>query len=141
MFFKDVRDYQILFLASFLVLGISTKDWTLKPELILVLLLTCLISQWFNEELKAYLLTKNLTLTNPLQLHSLRSAIITGLGLSLLLRADSYLTMMLAGFLAISSKFVFKFNEKHFFNPANFGIISVLTLTSDAWVSPGSMGR
>lgn len=140
MLFKDVRDYQILFLSSFLFLGISTKDWTLKPELIIVLLLTCLISQWFNEEVKAYLSTKKLTLSNPLKLTSLRSAIITALGLSLLLRADSYLTMILAGFLAISSKFVFKFNEKHFFNPANFGIISVLTLTSDAWVSPGQWG-
>ncbi len=138
--FKDVRDYQILFLASFLFLGISTKDWTLKPELIVVLLITCLISQWFNEELKTYLSTKKLNLSNPLKLPSLRSAIITALGLSLLLRADSYLTMMLAGFLAISSKFIFKANDKHFFNPANFGIISVLTLTSDAWVSPGQWG-
>ncbi len=138
--FKDVRDYQILFLASFLFLGISTKDWTLKPELIIVLLITCLISQWFNEELKTYLSTKKLNLSNPLKLPSLRSAIITALGLSLLLRADSYLTMMLAGFLAISSKFIFKANDKHFFNPANFGIISALTLTSDAWVSPGQWG-
>jgi Na+-transporting NADH:ubiquinone oxidoreductase subunit NqrB len=140
MLFRDVRDYQILFLSSFLFLGISTKDWTLKPELIIVLLLTCLISQWFNEEIKIYWLTKKLNLSNPLKLPSLRSAIITALGLSLLLRADSYLTMMLAGFLAISSKFVFQFNNKHFFNPANFGIISVLTLTSDAWVSPGQWG-
>lgn len=139
--FKDVRDYQILFLASFLFLGISTKDWTLKPELIIVLLLTCLISQWFNEELQTYLSTKKLNLSNPLKLPSLRSAIITALGLSLLLRADSSLTMVLAGFLAISSKFIFKANDKHLFNPANFGIISVLTLTSDAWVSPGQWGE
>ena len=140
MFFKDVRDYQILFLASFLFLGISTKDWTLKPELITVLLLTCLITQWASEEIKACLSTQKFTLANPLNLPSLRSAVITGLGLSLLLRADSYLTMVLAGFLAISSKFIFNFNEKHFFNPANFGIISVLTLTPDAWVSPGQWG-
>ena len=139
--FKDVRDYQILFLASFLVLGISTKDWTLRPELIIVLLITCLISQWFNEEIQTYLSTKKLNLSNPLKLPSLRSAIITALGLSLLLRADSCLTMILAGFLAISSKFIFKVNDKHFFNPANFGIISVLTLTSDAWVSPGQWGE
>ncbi|MBW4662824.1 MAG: RnfABCDGE type electron transport complex subunit D [Chroococcus sp. CMT-3BRIN-NPC107] len=140
MLFKDVRDYQILFLSSFLILGISTKDWTLKPELTIVLLLTCIISQWFNEELKTYLSTKNISLCNPLKLLSLRSAIITALGLSLLLRADSYLTMILAGFLAISSKFVFKVDDKHFFNPANFGIISVLTIMPDAWVSPGQWG-
>jgi Na+-transporting NADH:ubiquinone oxidoreductase subunit NqrB len=40
--------------------------------------------------------------------------------------------MALAGFAAIASKFVFQFGEKHFFNPANFGIIAVLTLTNDA---------
>lgn len=31
---KDIRDYQILFIGLFLVLGIGTRDWTLQPELI-----------------------------------------------------------------------------------------------------------
>ncbi|MEO0936168.1 MAG: Na+-transporting NADH:ubiquinone oxidoreductase, subunit NqrB, partial [Cyanobacteria bacterium J06641_2] len=31
MLFKDIRDYQILYLSLFLVLGISTRDWTLRP--------------------------------------------------------------------------------------------------------------
>ncbi|MBA2750283.1 MAG: hypothetical protein H0U45_16530 [Tatlockia sp.] len=104
------------------------------------MLLTCLITQWANEEIKTYLSTQKFSLSNPLKLPSLRSAVITGLGLSLLLRADSYLTMVLAGFLAISSTFIFKFNDKHFFNSANFGIISALTLTPNAWVSPGQWG-
>jgi Na+-transporting NADH:ubiquinone oxidoreductase subunit NqrB len=71
----------------------------------------------------------------------LRSALITALSLSLLLRADHYTTMALAGFLAISSKFLFQVHSKHFFNPANFGIVAVLVLTSDAWVSPGQWGE
>jgi Na+-transporting NADH:ubiquinone oxidoreductase subunit NqrB len=33
--FKDIRDYQILFLSLFLILGIGTRHWTLRPELIL----------------------------------------------------------------------------------------------------------
>lgn len=37
-------------------------------------------------------------------------------------------------------KFVFKIGDKHFFNPANAGIISALILTLDAWVSPGQWG-
>jgi Na+-transporting NADH:ubiquinone oxidoreductase subunit NqrB len=45
--------------------------------------------------------------------------------------------MMLAGSLAISSKFLLQVEKKHFFNPANFGIIAALILTPDAWVSPG----
>jgi len=72
---------------------------------------------------------------------NLRSALITALGLSLLLRADHWFTMILAGISAIASKFFLRFGDKHFFNPANFGIISALTLTSDAWVSPGQWGE
>ena len=119
---KDLRDYQILFLTLFLVLGIGTRDWTLRPELIGCAIATCLITQWLFSSL------------------SLRSALITGLGISLLLRVDHWTTIALASFLAIASKFVFKVGDKHFFNPANFGIISVLILTNDAWVSPGQWG-
>lgn len=46
----------------------------------------------------------------------------------------------LAATLAILSKFCFQFQGKHCFNPANFGIIAVLILTEDAWVSPGQWG-
>lgn len=153
MLFQDARDYQIAFLSSFLILGISTRDWTLKPELIAVVILTCLITQWISDDLAKYLAdfqakaiakpslaASNFKLSNPLNLPSLRSATITALGLSLLLRADSVTTMMLAGFIAIASKYVFIFKDKHIFNPANFGIISVLILTPDAWVSPGQWG-
>jgi Na+-transporting NADH:ubiquinone oxidoreductase subunit NqrB len=48
--------------------------------------------------------------------------------------------MLLAGSLAILSKFLFQVERKHFFNPANFGIIAALLLTNDAWVSPGQWG-
>jgi Na+-transporting NADH:ubiquinone oxidoreductase subunit NqrB len=71
---------------------------------------------------------------------SLPSALITSLGLSLLLRADHYSTILLASTLAILSKFLLRFNDKHIFNPANFGIVAVLLLTPDAWVSPGQWG-
>jgi Na+-transporting NADH:ubiquinone oxidoreductase subunit NqrB len=73
-------------------------------------------------------------------LASLKSALITGLGLCLLLRANHFSTMLLAAGLAIASKFIFRVRGKHFFNPANFGIIAVLALTKDAWVSPGQWG-
>lgn len=152
MLFKDARNYQILFLSLFLVLGIGTRDWTLQPELILVLILTCLLTQWLAESITFTWETRKnhnlnyseetyFVLLNPLKLQSLRSAIITALGLSLLLRADSYTTMIIAAFVAIISKFIFKIRDKHFFNPANFGIISVLILTSDAWVSPEQWGE
>ena len=130
MLLNDIRDYQILFLSLFLVLGIGTRDWTLRPELIGVAIATCLLSQWILSSAIA-----------PEQKLNIRSALITSLGLSLLLRADHWTTMALAAVSAIASKFLFQVGHKHFFNPANFGIITALLLTSDAWVSPGQWGE
>jgi len=199
MWQEDPRNNQILFLSIFLVLGISTRDWTLRPDLILVVIASCLVTQWlaaclwsnpkhrsviknsgdlggsflglplafnpkpdFKTTLKSTLeLCKIKTLETSLNLlikktncpqnndatlasspksPSLKSAMITALSLSLLLRADNYSTMVLAGSLGILSKFIFRVEGKHFFNPANFGIIAVLILTNDAWVSPGQWG-
>ncbi|MBD2196687.1 MULTISPECIES: RnfABCDGE type electron transport complex subunit D [Calothrix] len=130
MVLNDIRDYQILFLSLFLVLGIGTRDWTLRPELIGVAIATCLLTQW--------ILSSLISQEHKL---NLRSALITSLGLSLLLRADHWTTMALAAASAIASKFLFQVGNKHFFNPANFGIITALLLTTDAWVSPGQWGE
>lgn len=156
MLLNDVRDYQILSLSLFLVLGIGTRDWTIRPDLILVVMVTCLGTQWLAASCLPNLQKKLLNLftqqeaplkklnfsaeTSPVK-PAFRSALITALGLSLLLRADHYTTMILAGSLAILSKFLFQVGKKHFFNPANFGIISVLLFTQDAWVSPGQWGE
>lgn len=136
MLLQDGRDYQILFLSLFLILGIATRDWTLRPELILVVIVTCLGTQWLMSLVISYWSLA----TNTGQKTIFRSALITALSLCLLLRANHYTTMALAGCLAILSKFLFQVRGKHFFNPANFGIISVLLLTPDAWVSPGQWG-
>ncbi|MDX2243553.1 MAG: RnfABCDGE type electron transport complex subunit D [Leptolyngbyaceae cyanobacterium bins.302] len=42
---QDARIYQILFLSSFLLLGISTRDWTLHPEIVLTAIATCTTTQ------------------------------------------------------------------------------------------------
>jgi Na+-transporting NADH:ubiquinone oxidoreductase subunit NqrB len=129
--FADPRDYQILFLATFLGLGIMTRDWSIKPELIFTLMITCCLTQFIAS-------TRFKPAENPWL--ALKSALITSLGLSLLLRADRVSTMVLAGSLAIASKFIFNYEGKHWFNPANFGIIIALLITPDAWVSPGQWG-
>jgi Na+-transporting NADH:ubiquinone oxidoreductase subunit NqrB len=48
---RDIRDYQILFLSLFLVLGIVTRDWTLRPEWIALIIATCLSTQWLLSQL------------------------------------------------------------------------------------------
>ncbi len=145
--FKDARDAQIAFLGLFLLLGVSTRDWTLRPELLLATVVSCLLAQWVLAALLPYLQQQRLAAAiapmRPASLLALpgwRSAAITSLGLCLLLRANSPLTMVLAGGLAIASKFLLRTPTKHFFNPANFGIIAALLLTPDAWVSPGQWG-
>ena len=128
--FADPRDYQIVFLATFLGLGITTRE-LIKPELTLVLTITCGLTQLVLNIL--FKLTENLEL-------ALKSVLITSLGLALLLRDDRVSTMILAGTLAIANKFICTSDDKHWFNPANFGIIMALLLTSNAWISLGQWG-
>ena len=144
-FFKDARDYQILFLSIFLFLGVTNRDWTLRFNSLLIVFFSCLLTQIFLSSIVKFIQNKdryhNNNLWQWLDTSSWRSAFITALGLCLLLRANQPMTMALAGCLAIASKFLFRFHNKHFFNPANFGIIGAITLTSDAWVSPGQWGH
>ncbi|MEB3337214.1 MAG: RnfABCDGE type electron transport complex subunit D [Leptolyngbyaceae bacterium] len=151
---QDARSYQILFLGCFLVVGISTRDWSLRPEVIGAAIATCLTTQWLavswqNKISPLHFLflsdfqtsDSDSSLGKPPIKWSLPSALITALGLSLLLRVDHVTTMMLASTLAILSKFVLKIRGKHVFNPANFGILAVVLLTHDAWISPGQWGE
>ncbi len=137
---QDARIYQIVFLASFLGLGIGTRDWTLHPEMIAIAIATCLTTQWLANWAIA-LRTEDATDATPVPPSSYLSPLITALGLSLLLRTDHPTTMMLAGAIAILSKFVVRINGKHLFNPGNAGIVAAMVLTHDAWVSPGQWGE
>jgi Na+-transporting NADH:ubiquinone oxidoreductase subunit NqrB len=152
MLLKDARDYQILCLSLFLFLGISTRDWTLRSDVMLVAIVASLLFQWLfgaglawwqerdRSEDTLSSISLSACLLQPATLNSLKSATITALSLCLLLRTNLIATMAIAAGLAISSKFLFRVGDKHFFNPANFGIIGAVLLTSDAWVSPGQWG-
>jgi Na+-transporting NADH:ubiquinone oxidoreductase subunit NqrB len=130
MVFKDARIYQIAFLLLFLALGLGTRDWTLRPISIALILLTCLTTQAIAIRLTAA----------PFQPSSFLSPLITALGLSLLLRSDHYSVLIIASLAAIASKFLLRVGDRHLFNPANFGIVMALLFT-DAWVSPGQWGE
>ncbi len=66
---------------------------------------------------------------------NLQSAYITGISLSLLLKPQSGLLwpFALGGFIAIASKYVLRYRDRHLWNPSNFAI-SVLLL-----LAPGSV--
>ena len=70
-----------------------------------------------------------------------RSAAISGLSLALLLRSNSIALLLTAPILAVGSKFVIRWREKHIFNPTNFAIVALMIATSRVWVSPGQWGN
>ena len=140
---KDSREIQILILSLFLLLGVFTRDWTLRPIVVGVAIGSCLGVQWLGQTVQGWLARSPEILSYPYLSppFNWRSPLITGLGLSLLLRVDHWVYMVLAATVAIGSKFLIQIDEKHIFNPANLGIIASLTLTPGAWISPGQWGE
>lgn len=128
LFFKDARNFQIVFLSSFLLYGIWALGWDVEIMRYMVIFSTCLFTQvlavWFLK----------------IPAHSLKSALITSLGMSILFKADSALALALGAFFAIASKFIIRINGKHLFNPANFGIVACILITQQGWISPGQWG-
>lgn len=63
-------------------------------------------------------------------------------GIAFFLRTDTLILYVLAGFLAIASKYIFQIREKHFFNPSNFGVFLVLVFFPwMSWTNPLQWGR
>ena len=69
-----------------------------------------------------------------------RSPLITGLSLTLLLRSNDPAIWAAAGFIGVGSKFLFRWRGKHIFNPACFAIVTLLLGTNEAWITPGQWG-
>ncbi len=124
----DARHFQIIYLSSFLFFGIFSLGWEVEANRYLVVIGSCIVTQVIGSRIIG---------ASP---NSWKSALITALGLSLLLHTSSLWIASLAGVIAISSKFFIRFQGKHIFNPANFGIILTVLFTNQAWVSPGQWG-
>ena len=125
----DARLFQISFQAILLTLGVLLRDFSLPPAQMALAIASATATQAF--WLKVFKL-KNVGYLSPL---------ITGFGLSLLLRADTYWLHPLVACLAISGKFLIRIRGKHIFNPANFGVGLALLTLPGAWVSPGQWGN
>lgn len=127
--FRDARNLQILWLGTFLVYGIIELQWAANIDYYLFVFSGALATQGI------FILRKGLPL------HSLKSAMITSLGLCLLLKVNHPSLGLAAGAIAIGSKFFLRFQGKHIFNPANFGIAALILLSGQAWISPGQWGN
>lgn len=132
---RDPRHYQIAVLSSLLLWGVFGLDLEVRAGIAAVVLATALGAQWLGTRLAS------------LPRFDARSALISALSLTLLLRTASPWLAALAAVLTIGSKFVIRLpaadgspGGKHVFNPTNFGIVALLLLTDRAWVSPGQWG-
>jgi Na+-transporting NADH:ubiquinone oxidoreductase subunit NqrB len=126
----DPRLYQICTLASLLVYGMGWLDFDITLPRVALLLATVLAAQLFCDRLVA---------GPPFRLSG-RSALISGLSLCLLLRTNRPELAVLAAVITIASKSLVRVRGKHVFNPTNGGIVAMLLLTDQVWVSPGQWG-
>jgi Na+-transporting NADH:ubiquinone oxidoreductase subunit NqrB len=125
---SDARHFQIVALSSLLFIDFIWIDFGAKPLYSALAILSALATQAVCSRLAGL---PNIDLRSPL---------ITGLSLSLLLRADAAWLPALAGVIAIASKFVFRLDGKHIWNPAGFAIVVLLFTQHGVWISPGQWG-
>jgi len=122
-FWSDARHYQIAALSTLVVFNLGWIDFGARPANTVLALAAALLTQIVCSRLTGV----------PIDL---RSPLITGLSLSLLLRADEPWIHALAGVIAIGSKFVLRApvggGWRHFLNPSNLGI--AVTLLAFPWV-------
>ena len=124
---RDARWFQIAGQAAILLTGLFALDFGVSPAQIAAAIVAALGAQRIGALLVA-------------SRFDWKSALITGLSLSLLLRANDLWPFVLAALIAIGSKFAIRANDRHVFNPANFGIVLMIFLTDAAWTSTSEWG-
>lgn len=126
---RDPRVYQIAALAALLLYGMAFLGFDISPGRALLILVATLATQLLCT--RAY----RLPAFDP------KSAAISGLSLCLLLRTNLWTLALLAAAVTIASKFLLRWNGKHLFNPTNFGLVAMMLVTGEVWVSPGQWGN
>jgi Na+-transporting NADH:ubiquinone oxidoreductase subunit NqrB len=124
----DPRLYQIAMLGSLLVYGMARLGFDITVTRAAVLLLTVLGAQAICDRAEGR------------RAINVRSALISGLSLCLLLRTNRTDVAIAAAAIAIGAKFLIRVHGKHVFNPTNGGLVAMLLLTDRVWVSPGQWG-
>ncbi|WP_315735496.1 RnfABCDGE type electron transport complex subunit D [Bradyrhizobium sp. SZCCHNR1093] len=123
----DARYFQIAALATLLAINFAVIDFGTRPAASVIAVAAALLTQAACCRISGA----------PLDL---KSPLITGLSLSLLLRADALWLHAAAAMIAIGSKFVLRIDGKHVFNPAGLAIVVLLFNSKGVWISPGQWG-
>ena len=124
----DPRLYQIGVLSGLLAYGMLALDFEITVPRAALLLGTVLATQALCDRIDG---------PRPA---NWKSALISGLSLCLLIRTNRPELAVLAAVVTIAAKFLFRIQRKHLFNPTNGGIVAMLLLTDQVWVSPGQWG-
>jgi Na+-transporting NADH:ubiquinone oxidoreductase subunit NqrB len=133
-YLRDPRLFQIATLSALLAWGLLALDLEVRAPVAAAVFAAALGTQ--------YAATRLLGLPR----FDPKSALISALSLTLLLRTASPALAAAAAVLAIGSKFVLRLpaaaggSPKHIYNPTNFGLAALLLATDRAWVSPGQWG-
>lgn len=127
-FTSDGRHFQIVSQFIFLCIGIIYLNWDYNLLNVISIFCTSIAIQF----IFGYFL--------GLPLSSIKSAVVTSFGLTLLLKSDSAWVFGISAGMSIAQKFIFYKWRFHLWNPANFGIIIAIILTQNAWISPAQWG-
>jgi len=125
---RDPRIFQIASLASLLLYGMVRLGFDVSPARAALLLASAVAIQILCSRVAG------------LPAVDLKSALISGLSLCLLLRTNSGALAVATAVVAIASKFLLRWNGKHVFNPTNFGLVAMMLASDRVWVSPGQWG-
>lgn len=124
---RDPRHYQIAALSGLLAWGLGVLRFEVSPLQCALTIGAALGTQWGCSRLAG-------AAFEP------RSALISGIGLCVLLRASHPLWGAVAAAVAIASKFAIRVRGKHVLNPTNGALVLLLALGAPVWVSPGQWG-
>ena len=124
----DPRSYQIAVLATLLAYGVAALGLPIRWPNVCAILFGVQLAQLLGARYIARI---------PFDP---ASALVTTLSLTLLLRSDSPVLAMLAGTIAIGSKFLIRVRGKHVFNPSNFALVATTLASDHAWLASGQWG-
>jgi Na+-translocating ferredoxin:NAD+ oxidoreductase RnfD subunit len=131
----DPRFFQVLFQSIFLAYGIVFLDWNADWLHYVLSIGGCLLFQYLTDSF----ISKKLLGIKEFNRWGF-SILISAMSLCLLLKTNYWETSLLAAFLTVASKYIFRWKRKHIFNPSAFGIVATILISGNAWLSPGQWG-
>jgi Na+-translocating ferredoxin:NAD+ oxidoreductase RnfD subunit len=131
----DPRYFQVIFQAIFLSYGILILNWEADWQHYFISIGGCLFFQYAADSIKQKRFLKAAEFD-----HWGFSVLISAMSLCLLLKTNSWWISLLAAFLTVLSKYIFRWNHKHIFNPSAAGIIAAILISKEAWLSPAQWG-